>query len=734
MLMLKLNPSERKEYLSIYRSLSCQTKDFIDREQKAYVKAVWTKALSEGKIDFSIKGINPLLHVMQVAQMLSQDIGMRRSSVLSALLYEPELLNRISLEEVEKKLGTSALGIIRGLKRVNELYHRDAAFESENFRNLLLSFAQDGRVILIMIADRVVTMRSLHHYPLDMQEKISKEAFFLFAPLAHRMGLYALKTELEDLSLKFTQPAVYEEIERKLAETKAVREDYIAHFIRPIKAKIQESLNLPFEIKGRTKSVYSIWNKLRKQQIPFEKVYDIFAIRIIIDVPPEEEKSACWHAFSLVTDMYQPNPSRTKDWLSIPKSNGYESLHTTVLGPDGKWVEVQIRSARMDEIAERGLAAHWKYKGIKSEKGIDEMLTHIREILENQDEDRMIEDFKMELYEQEIYVFTPKGELMKLPSGATVLDFAYSIHTNLGSKCVGARVNGKNVPIRYVLKSGDSVEVQTASTQVPKQDWLHVVVTAKARNKIKQTLKELKQKQAEFGRENLSRRMKNRKLEWDETYISKLIKRLKMKTVTDFYAEIGSGRLDVNHVIDTYMEISQPEKSSEISVSAGQYTLDPASLSESSHPKEDVLVIDQNLKGLDFKLAKCCNPIYGDNVFGFVSVSGGIRIHRDDCPNAAQMRSRFAYRIVKARWAGKAGGSQYPALLQVIGNDDIGIVTNITSLISKESNIALRAIRIDSNDGLFNGHLTLMVSDTLQLDALIKKIKTIKGVKQVRRD
>ncbi|MDP4278195.1 MAG: TGS domain-containing protein, partial [Bacteroidota bacterium] len=517
---------------------------------------------------------------------------------------------------------------------------------------------------------------------------------------------------------------------------KRSRDQYIADFIEPVKKRVEETTNLKFEIKGRTKSISSIWNKLKKQKIPFESIYDLFAIRIIIDTELEMEKPACWQVYSIVTDMYTPNTARLKDWLSIPKSNGYESLHITVMGQQGKWVEVQIRTKRMDEIAERGLAAHWKYKGIRSESGLDEMLTKIREILENQETSsaRLMDDFKMNLYSDEIYVFTPKGEVHKLPKGATVLDFAYGIHTNLGNRCVGAKVDGKNVPIRYELKSGDQVEIQTGANQTPKQDWVNYVVTTKARSCIRQTLKEVALKQAEFGKENLRRRMKNRKIEYDEGQMMKVIKKMKFKTVTDFFAEIGADRLDVNPVIDLYLELGRAEKllseQTEVKSAEGFY-VEPAV--ETVKGKEDVLLIDQQLTGIDYKLARCCNPIYGDSVFGFVSATGGIKIHRADCPNAPQMMERFGYRIINARWAGKAEGSHYPVTLQVVGNDDIGIVTNITSMISKEPEMTLRSINIDSTDGLFRGHITIMVSDIRQLNAIAKKIKTVKGVKQVDR-
>ena len=541
---------------------------------------------------------------------------------------------------------------------------------------------------------------------------------------------------MEDLSLKYIHRDTYYFIKDKLNETKASRDKYIAAFIEPIQKKVKEA-GLKFDIKGRTKSIHSIWNKIQKQKTPFEGIYDLFAIRIILDSDPDKEKQECWQAYSIVTDMYQPNPKRLRDWLSIPKSNGYESLHITVMGPEGKWVEVQIRTRRMDEIAERGLAAHWRYKGIKGETGLDEWLTSVREALENPDNDSMkvMDQFKMDLYEDEVFVFTPKGDLFKLAKGATVLDFAFHIHSKLGCKCIGAKVNGKNAQLKQKLNSGDQVEIMTSNTQTPKQDWLNIVTTSKARTKIRQALKEMVARQHDFAKETLERKFKNRKMEHDEGTMMRLIKRLGYKVVTEFYQAIADGTLDVNDLLDKYIEQQKRDNDTHDEIvyrSAEGYNLQ--NQIEETNGKEDVLVIDQNLKGLEFKLAKCCNPIYGDEVFGFVTVSGGIKIHRMDCPNADQMRERFGYRIVKARWAGKSQGTQYPITLRVVGHDDIGIVTNITSIISKENNITLRSIGIDSHDGLFSGTMTIMVGDTGRLEALIKKLRTVKGVKQVSRN
>ena len=639
---------------------------------------------------------------------------------------------------MQAAFGEDVAGIIRGLIRVNELYSKSPTIESENFRNLLLSFAEDMRVILIMIADRVNIMRQIKDSKNDeARRQVANEAAYLYAPLAHKLGLYKLKSELEDLSLKYTEKEVYYHIKDKLNETKASRDKYIAAFIAPMQKKLEEA-GLHFHIKGRTKSIHSIYQKMKKQKCPFEGVYDLFAIRIILDSPVDKEKQECWQAYSIVTDMYQPNPKRLRDWLSVPKSNGYESLHITVMGPESKWVEVQIRTERMDDIAERGLAAHWRYKGVKGETGLDEWLTTVREALENSDSNGLeaMDQFKLDLYEDEVFVFTPKGDLFKLGKGATVLDFAFHIHSKLGCKCIGAKVNGKNAQLRQVLNSGDQVEIMTSNTQTPKQDWLNIVTSSKARTKIRQALKEMVARQHAFAKETIERKFKNRKIEYDEAVMMRLIKRLGFKTVTDFYQSIADETLDVNEIIDKYLEQQRRESDTHDDItyrSAEGYNLQQTQNDEITRSKEDVLVIDQDLKGLDFKLARCCSPIYGDDVFGFVSVTGGIKIHRSDCPNATQLRERFGYRIVKARWAGKSQGTQYPITLRVVGHDDIGIVTNITSIISKENDISLRSIGIDSHDGLFSGTMTIMVGDTGRLETLLKKLRTVKGVKQVSR-
>lgn len=730
------NGKEKELLFSLYRKLLRLSKDTLHKDDCRKTKSHLVRVMKNGGIPRNAFGMNPIIKDMQTAVIVAEEIGMRRASILGIMLYESVKYSLCTLEEIKGEYGEDVAIIIKGLVKIDELYARSPAIESENFRNLFLSFAEDMRVILIIIADRVNLMRQIKDSGNDEARiMVSNEAAYLYAPLAHKLGLYKLKSELEDLSLKYTRHDVYYHIKDKLSATKEARDKYIEAFIEPIKRKLEDA-GLKFHMKGRTKSIHSIYQKMRKQGCPFEGVYDLFAIRIILDSELAKEKQECWQAYSIVTDMYLPNPKRLRDWLSVPKSNGYESLHITVMGPEGKWVEVQIRTERMDEIAEKGLAAHWRYKGIKGETGLDEWLKSIRETLENADSDmEAMDQFKLDLYKDEVFVFTPKGDLYKLPQGATVLDFAFTIHTNLGSRCVGARVNGKNVQLRQVLNSGDQVEIMTSNIQVPKQDWLNFVTTSKARTKIRQALKEIAAHQTQFAKETLERKFKNKKIEYDESILMRLIKKMGFKSATDFYNSISDGSSDINAIIDRYVEMQKRETEQREDItyrSAEAYNLQQ-NAGTKDYFKDDILVIDRNLKGIDFNLAKCCNPIYGDDVFGFVTISGGIKIHRCDCPNAPEMKARFPYRIVRARWAGKSQGKQYPITLRIVGHDDIGIVTNITSIINKENDILLRSISVDSNDGLFSGMLTVMVDDTSKLEALIRKLRTVKGVKQVNR-
>ncbi len=725
---------EKSLVLDTIKRLRSKTAYALSKEDEKKVFALLKEAILTEKISRDIFGLNPILLSLQTAEIAIDEIGLKRDGTLAIILHSCANTQE-AIENIEKNFGGAVGTILNGLVHIQDLYKKNPIVESENFRNLLLSFAQDMRVILIMIADRVNLMRQIRDTEhLEEKKKVSEEASYLYAPLAHKLGLYKLKSELEDISLKYLEHDAYYMIKEKLNETKKSRDRYIDAFIAPIKEKL-EAEGLKFHMKGRTKSIHSIWQKMKKQKCGFEGIYDLFAIRIILDSPLDLEKVQCWHVFAIVTNMYQPNPKRLRDWLSVPKSNGYESLHITVKGPENKWVEVQIRTERMDEVAERGLAAHWRYKGIKSEGGMDEWLTSIRRALENNDSLEMMDQFKMDLYEDEIFVFTPKGELMKFPAGATVLDFAYRIHSNIGNHCTGAKINGKVVTFRHILKSGDQIEIITSSTQKPKQEWLNIVKTSRGKAKVRQALKETQVKDGVYAKEMIERRLKNRKIEMEEGIMSHLIKKLGFKETNDFYKQVADETLDINTVIEKYQEIKEHETNApllqqQVRSAEGYSYESPAE--ELTNTSNDVLVIDRNLKGIEYTLSRCCRPIYGDDVFGFVTVNGGIKIHRTDCPNATELRKRFGYRIVKAKWSGK-DGAQYSTTLKIIGNDDIGIVNNITSIISKEEKIMMRSINIDSHDGLFSGNLEINVEDNTRLNQLVKKLRTIKGVKQIIR-
>ena len=723
---------EKETLLRLTRTLISEACSVIAPGDFKAVKAAIAGGVEDGAYGRDRFGFNRVNMRLNTAIALCRSLGADRNMILAIMLADTGNVDAGCW-------GTDVERLVSGISKVASLYSRSASVESDNFRKLLLTFAEDIRVIIRMIVDRLALMRAINHHPSErLVRDVAYEANYLYAPLAHRLGLYAIKSELEDMSLKYTNRETYTRIARELNETKARRDAYIDTFIEPIRRKL-EAEGLKFEIKGRTKSIYSIWNKMKKQHNGVEDIFDLFAIRIVLDVEPEREKSECWMAYSIVTDMYRPNPARLKDWLSIPKSNGYESLHITVYGPQERWVEVQIRTRRMDAIAEKGLAAHWKYKGIKSESGLDAWMNNVRDILEAAETGPMelIKNFKMDVYSREVFVFTPKGDLYKLPQGATLLDFAFNIHTRLGTQCVGGRVNGKNHKLNYRLCSGDTVEIFTSSTQEPNPDWLSMVVTSKARNKIRAVLKENENRQAETGRELLQRRFKNRKIEFDEGRLSRAVPKLGFKTITEFFSALGRGEIDINDVLEAYVSVGADNAaaSSAERVSASLYTLQAdsgADVDERKTDGGDVLVIGDDIKGLNYRLSKCCNPIYGDDVFGFVSAEGVVKIHRSDCPNALHIREKYPYRLIRTRWSGKVG-AQFGATLRVVGKDDIGIVTNITSIINKQRDVTLRSISIDSDDGLFQGLLVVGVNDTSSLNQLIRKISTVKGVKNVQR-
>lgn len=691
--------------------------------------------------------ISALQLLLEVATIAGQELHLDADSLVALLFFRPVVEGHIDDRQFEQAFGAQPLRLLQLLSRASELYLRRESISSENFHNLLLSMAEDIRVVLLIIADRLYRLRHAKWlYQEEDRVTLAVEISFLYSPIAHRLGLYTIKGEMEDLCLKYRDPKTFDFIKRKLGETKTARDAYISSFVDPLKKQLDEALDVPYEMKGRVKSISSIHNKLRKQN--FEDIYDLFAIRIILDVPEQKERQACWQVYSIVTDLYRPNPERLKDWISIPKSNGYESLHTTVMGPDNKWVEVQIRTKRMDAIAEQGVAAHWRYKGIKSEGGLDEFLASVRETLEavrehDQTDDKraILESSMMTLKAQEIYVFTPKGEVLKLPKGATILDFAFAIHSKVGASTVSGKVNGKNVSIKHQLRNGDSVEVITSPQQSPKRDWLSIVVSQRARNRIRQILRAEEEAGLDVAKEMIQRRIKNRKLPWNEALFIRLTVKRGYKALNDFYRDITLDRLDAQAFLDYYeQELKAVEQAQREGAPLGQAVSaqhftglvnDDQEALKSSTKSDDVLVIDQGLSGVEYSFAKCCQPVYGDQIFGFVS-SRGIKIHRTDCPNAPDMIERTGHRVLCARWSGGDGQAEVYNI-EIVGRDDIAVVTNVVSLIKKESRVKLRSYSIDSADGLFRGSFVLYVEGRDGISNLIKKIRGAVGVKQVER-
>jgi len=673
-----------------------------------------------------------LNHSIAVAKIAVLELGLSTDSLISALLHNVFGSNGIefSIEDIKSRFGVNVAVILDGMIKINSLNTGNLAFQSENFRRLLLALSGDVKVILIKIADQLQDMRTLNSQPALIRERLSIDTWHLYAPLAHRLGLYKVNTELLDLALKFIHPSDYESIVEKLKETAVERASFVSAFVLPIEKKLK-SRGFNFEMKARTKSIYSIWNKMQKQKVDFHEVFDLFAIRIILNSEPENEKANCWQAFSVVTEEYLSNPDRLRDWITYPKSNGYESLHTTVLGPGKRWVEVQIRTHRMDDIAENGLAAHWRYKGGKGGEEIDKWLKNIREILENPQLNPVdfIDDFKVNIYEDEIFVFTPKGDLLKLRAGATLLDFAYEIHSKIGDKCVGGKVNGKLVTLKYVLKNGDQITVETSNNQKPKLDWLDFVVTSKAKTRIKASLNEDHKKEAENGKEILRRKFKNWKIELNDSVIRDILKHYKLKLAVDLYFNISVGKIDTLEIKEQVigkLEESQQDKLAEMIPAQEVKEL-------SFDNSDDYLVIDNNLKDVNYKLAVCCNPIFGDEIFGFVTIFEGIKIHRRTCPNARQMVERYPYRIIKAKWRNTGKRNSFQATIHISGSDRSGIVTDISRIISKEVGIQMRSIAINSEDKAFDGTMRVFVNDLEHLDFLIQKLKNIKGVLTVTR-
>ena len=723
---------EKKEILKRYRSLLRACKRTLEKGDKLLIRKAFDIALEAHK-DMRRKSGEPYIyHPIAVAHICAEEIGLGTTSVVCALLHDVVEDTDLTLDDIRGLFGEKEAKIIDGLTKISGVFDQGSSEQAENFRKMLLTLSDDVRVILIKLADRLHNMRTLDSMARDKQLKIASETIYLYAPLAHRLGLNAIKTELEDLGLKYTEPEVYNDIQQKLKDTEPERKKFIAKFIIPIKEILDEQ-GVKFKIIGRPKSIYSINSKIKTKGVTFEEIFDLFAIRIIIDTPLEKEKADCWRVYSIVTDFYLPSPDRLRDWISTPKANGYESLHATVMGPDGKWVEVQIRTERMDELAEKGYAAHWKYKDSSSESQLDEWIRKIREVLENPEENALefIDDFKLNLFADEIFAFTPKGEIKTLPKNSTALDFAFDIHTKVGEKCIGAKVNHKLVPLSYKLKSGDQVEVLTSSKQKPKEDWLNFVVTARAKSKIKSALKEEKRLVSKEGKATLERKLNHLKIDSTTQNINQLVTYFKLPSSQELYYRIALGNIDVKHLKDFHQEHGKiVHKSGSFKKADAAPSLEQ--MVAAARGKSDLLVIGENLQKIDYKLSPCCNPIPGDDVFGFITINEGIKIHRVNCPNAIQLLSNYAYRVVKAKWTSQELIS-FLAGIKITGIDEVGIVNNITKIISNELNVNMRSLNFDTNDGTFDGTVMVFVQDTNHLTELMKKLKKVNGVFTVSR-
>lgn len=714
-------------------TLQKSCRNLLSEEDIRLVEKAFTIAIQNGTPPGTSSNATPVLlpeqevtRILDIAYIVTSEIGLGRTSLICTLLHQSVEKEQIRLDTVTDIFGQKVAQILEGLKNISHIYATQKIVDSENFRKLLLSFAQDIRVQLIFLAEKLYALREAEHMPSEQQKALAQETDYIYIPFAHRLGLYNIKSEMEDRSLRYSNPDIYAEISRKLAESKDAREKYIAEFIAPIVEELNKR-DIRFKTKYRTKTIASILNKMRKSQVEFEEIYDIFAVRFIIDSTGENEKPDCWRVYSIVTDKYTPNPQRLRDWISVPKSNGYESLQTTVLGPGKRWVEVQIRTERMDEIAEKGFAAHWKYKGGSSDSIIENWLNELREILESPEENaiELLDDLKLDLQDKEVHVFTPKGDLITLPAGATLLDFAYAIHTNIGGKCVGGKVNQRNEPLRYQLRNGDQISVLTSSNQQPKADWLNFAVTSKARNKIRQYLNEEINHQADIGKELLERRLKNWKIDFTDDVIRKLMQHYKYKFALDLYQGIAIGKHDPTEIKEILLQTKEEEKPATAAI--------PKDIR--IHPKkisEDVLVIDKNVNNVDYKFARCCNPVYGDQIIGFVSIGEGIKVHRQQCKNALDLQKRYPYRIVQAQWTNE-GAASYQTVLDLMGKDEIGIVNQITELISRDPRVTMRAIAINSGEGLFEGHITLLIDTAEHLSQLITRLKHLPGVLKVHR-
>ena len=724
--------AEKKEILKRYRALLRACRRTLEKGDKLLIRKAFDIALEAHKNMRRKSGEPYIYHPIAVAHICAEEIGLGTTSVVCALLHDVVEDTDLTLDDIQRLFGEKEAKIIDGLTKISGVFDQGSSLQAENFRKMLLTLSDDVRVILIKLADRLHNMRTLDSMQRDKQLKIASETLYLYAPLAHRLGLNAIKTEMEDLGLKYTEPNLFHNIEQRLKDTEPERKKFISKFIVPIKEILDEQ-GLQAKIIGRPKSIFSIHNKIKHKGVPFEEIYDIFAIRIIIDTPPEREKADCWRVYSIVTDFYHPSPDRLRDWISTPKANGYESLHTTVMGPEGKWVEVQIRTVRMDELAEKGYAAHWKYKDSANETQLDDWIRKIREILESPEENALefLDDFKLNLFAEEIFAFTPKGEMKTLPVNATALDFAFEIHTQVGEKCIGAKVNHKLVPLSYKLKSGDQVEVLTSNKQTPKEDWLGYVVTARAKAKIKLALKEEKRKVAEEGREMLQRKFNHLKIDFTIQNINDLASYFKLPSSQELFYRVAVGNINIKHLKDFRQEHGKiVHKSGSIKKHDNSQSLEQ--LVEAARGKSDMLVIGENLQKIDYKLSPCCTPIPGDDVFGFITINEGIKIHRVNCPNAIQLLSNYAYRVVKAKWTSQELIS-FLSGIKITGIDEVGIVNNITKIISNELSVNMRSISFDTNDGTFEGTVMVFVHDTNHLTELMKKLKKVNGVLSVNR-
>ncbi|UXP32690.1 RelA/SpoT family protein [Reichenbachiella agarivorans] len=720
---------EKKEILRRYRRLLRRAKPFLkDNDAKEIRKAFLTAA--EAHKDMRRKTGEPYIyHPLEVAYICASEIGLGTTSIISALLHDVVEDTDWTLDDVQREFGSKVMRIIDGLTKISGVPGESMSEQAENFRKMLLTLSKDTRVILIKLADRLHNMRTLESMPRHKQLKIASETFYLYAPLAHRLGLYAIKTELEDLSMKYREADEYNFLVKKINDSKEERNRFIRNFIRPFQKTIND-LGYNVEIKGRPKSIFSIANKMRKQNIPFEEVYDLFAIRIIVDVEEDNEKAACWHLYSIVTDYYTPNPDRLRDWISIPKTNGYESLHTTVMTNKGQWVEVQIRTRRMDDIAEKGYAAHWKYKDGSSESSLDIWIAKVRESLEQNDMSAIefVDDFRSNLFQEEVYAFTPKGKLITLPNGACALDFAFDIHTEVGGGCIGAKINKKLVSLNTKIKNGDQVEILTSSKQKPNEGWLKYVITSKAISSIKDYLKEEKKKAASEGKEIVLRKLKQIKLDLNNDTISRMMAYFGAESPLDFFYEVGKGKIDPKDIkkISEVKEVKKPKRKADIVDEVVHAT------KKAKEVNSELLIIGDNMSMVDYKFANCCKPIPGDDVFGFVTVSDGIKIHRTTCPNATELMSNYGYRIIKAKWTSQQEIA-FLAGIKVIGTDRLGMINNITQIISNDLKVNMRSMSIDTDNGIFEGNIKVYVDDTSHLETMIHKLESVEGIESVYR-